>query len=168
MFQITFKTSTQTKKTQYPDDRKADEHAQCWVFFVTEILSYLLIIQRRSRYVTLPLKQNFWVSTNRGPSDMPGKKNEWLCSGTMQMAVSVNKDCWDLEILLPSWWQCDVPFILTWSKYDSVLLIWYPFLLLKFARVPAAMLGCEINGNDLFLFEQFGTRTSGRCRCREV
>ena len=83
LFQITFKTSTQTQKTQYRDDRKADEHGQCWVFFVTEILSYLLIIRRRSRYVTLPLKQNFWVSTNRGPSDMAGKKNEWLYSGTM-------------------------------------------------------------------------------------
>ena len=38
MFQITFKPSTETQKTQYLDDRKADEHAQYWVVFVTEIL----------------------------------------------------------------------------------------------------------------------------------
>ena len=75
----------------------------------------LLYIQR-SRYVTLPWKQTFRISTNRGPANMT--RMTFLCIIalrnktvthtfssmvlTMLNVISVKKDCWDTEIL-PTW-----------------------------------------------------------------
>ena len=41
--------------------------------------------QYRSRYVTLPWSQNFWISTNCGPPNMAEKKKKWTCMNFLSM-----------------------------------------------------------------------------------
>ena len=49
-------------------------------------------IERRSRYVTLPWRQYFWISTNRGPAKMAEKrKTVKECKTFLRMTAPRNK-----------------------------------------------------------------------------
>ena len=80
---------------------------RAWTMWFTSIFYFLHFwIERRSRYVTLPWQQYFWISKNRGPAKMAEKTKKLTCLTLLCMIALRNKTV--AHTFLPSF-ECNWP-----------------------------------------------------------